>query len=366
MKSLKLAGALGAVLALAALTLPASGQNVDPALAKSWAFMQENMPGVPYDLLASACDEGKVTIYHGTWSAAQQNQKKAFEEAFPCVTVDLFELQAGILRQRFVAESQAGQHTADIIQDSDVGSLDTHAKAGLLAEYKITSDAAFSDGAKHSGVWYPLRRGMVGIAWNTDLVTDEEAAVLKDWSGMFDKRWEGRVGLVGPATGGIVLATWYSWYKGLGPDVFQRIAAVKPRIFPGTVPSAAALASGDIAVLYGASETGLLPLMMDGAPVKWTLPEPAIGPLSGQAISKNAPHPSAARLYHEYAFSEEGYGAWQQLGGAPARTNFKDLREVVSKPWYHFPSKFFDFPPAEVTAANADMTRLFEQYVVPK
>jgi len=356
---------LSALAIVAAVSAPAVAQNVDPALASSWDYMQREMPGVPYELLTAACAERTVVIYQGTWSAAQQNQAQKFKETFPCMNVELFELQAGILRQRFISETQAGQHTADIIQDSDVGSLNLHVGNGYLEEYVISNDDDFSAGAKNSGFWYPLRRGMVGIAWNTDLVTPEEAARLTEWEGMFDPIWKGRGGLVGPTTGGLVLNLWYSLYRGVDEQIFEKIAEVEPRIFPGTVPSAGALASGDIDVLFGASETGLLPLWLAGAPIQWSLPEPGIGPLSGQGISANAPHPNAAKLYQEYAFSEEGYGYWQELGGAPARIGFKDRREVANEAWYVFPEEFFDFPIEEVTAANEEMGKLFEEHVVP-
>ena len=83
---------------------------------------------------------------------------------------------------------------------------------------------------------------------------------------------------------------------------------MRPQVFSGTNPASAALASGDIAVLFNASETGLMPLQSAGAPLRWTFPEPAAGPVTGQAISARAPHPNAAKLYHEYAFTTEGYG----------------------------------------------------------
>src|SRR5258708_13927437 len=119
-KSLRLGGAL--------LTLWLGGaalaQTPEPALSPSWTYMQSAMPGVPYGLLKGACDEGALMIYHGTWSDAQKAQVAQFKARFPCIkSIQLFELNAGPLRQRFVSESRAGLKTADIIQDTDPGTL---------------------------------------------------------------------------------------------------------------------------------------------------------------------------------------------------------------------------------------------------
>ena len=64
--------------------------------------------------------------------------------------------------------------------------------------------------------------------------------------------------------------------------------------------------SGRYFVIFNASETGLLPLLAKGAPIRWSLPEPGIGPMTGQAIParrrirmprsfiRNMPSPSTA------------------------------------------------------------------------
>ena len=145
--------------------------------------------------------------------------------------------------------------------------------------------------------------------------------------------------MVDPAAGGVVYLPWYAWYKLYGEDFIKKVGEVRPQIYSATNPGSAALASGDIAVLFNASETGLMPLQAAGAPLRWAFPEPATGPVTGQAIDARAPHPNAAKLYHEYAFTAEGYGLWQKLGGAPARIGFKDQRPIAAEPWYKYPDE---------------------------
>ena len=352
---LALAGVIGSA--------SAKAQTVAPALAKSWAFMQEAMPGVPSSLLEAACKEGTLTVYHGTWTDAQEAQVKRFKERFPCVDVKMFELIAAQLREKFLSETRANRFIADIVQDSDPGILDNEARDGILMNYAVSNDKAYADAVKHTGFWYPLRLALVGIAWNTDKVSDAEAAKLADWKNIADPVWKGRSGVVDPSGGGVTFLPWYAWDKLYGPNFFQLVGANKPRIFGGINPAASSLASGDIAVLFNASETGLLPLLANGAPIKWSLPEPGVGPVTGQGIPAHAPHPNAAKLYQEYAFTLEGYGEWQRLGGAPARDGYQDRRDVAKESWYKYPKNFFPYDTADVTNANSRIVDAFRKNV---
>src|SRR5258708_12704532 len=100
-KSLRLGGAL--------LTLWLGGaalaQTPEPALAPAWTYMQSAMPGVPYELLKAACQEGALMIYHGTWSDAQKAQVEQFRKRFPCITIQMFQLTPNPLRPPFVSHS---------------------------------------------------------------------------------------------------------------------------------------------------------------------------------------------------------------------------------------------------------------------
>jgi iron(III) transport system substrate-binding protein len=357
------------VMGLAGLLLLTTGANAqnagpsDPKLADSWAFMQQQMPGVPASLLEDACKEGTLMVYYGTWIDAEEAQIKRFQERFPCIVVEKFTADTGQRRERWLAETRAGRHIADIIQDTDPGFLDDQAAKGGLTEYKISNDAAFDVAAKKDGFWYALRVALVGVAWNTDLVTDDEAAKLTTWEGITDPIWAGRAGVVDPSAGGVAYVPWYIWLKKFGPEFLEKIGALKPRIIAAITPASSALASGDIAVLLNASETGLLPLLDKGAPIRWSLPDPGIGPMTGQAIAASAPHLNAAKLFQEYSFAEEGYGIWQKLGGAPARKDFKDQRPVAQEDWYKVPASFIPYDPADAAKSVNEVSDAYHKYV---
>jgi iron(III) transport system substrate-binding protein len=257
--------------------------------------------------------------------------------------VQKFGTTMGEMRERYLSEARVGRQVADIVQDSDPGALDANSEKGLFTPYTISNDAAYAPATKKSGFWYPLRIAINGIAWNTDLVSDEEAKILTSWEGLTDARWKGRGVIVDPSGGGVVYLPLYAWEKMYGPDFLEKIGALRPRVVSGINTAAAALASGDVAIIFNASETGLLPIRQKGAPVRWSIPSPAVGPVTGQAISGKPPHPNAAKLYQEYAFTTEGYSVWYLLGGMPVRTGLKDQRKVASEPWYMYPNEVWAY-----------------------
>lgn len=341
----------------------AQAQDIDPQLKDSWAFMQEQMPGVPYSILVAACKEAEVMIYHGSWPDAEEMQAEGFAKRFPCITVRKQGGGMSDIRERFLAEFRGGQRIADLIQDSNASILDSHAKANYLTKYVISNDDKFDDNAKNSGYWYSMRRGMAGIAWNTDLVSDADAAKLADWKGILDPRWRNVAAVGDISAGGVAYLPFYAWHKLYGDEFIKKLGALNIRNIGGTNNAAAALASGDVQVVFNASETALVPLLEKGAPIKWTLPAPGIGPLTGQAITANAPHPNAAKLYQEYSFTPEGYALFQKLGGVPTMKGVKDARDVASEDWYKVPTQIFDYSDAEATAAVPEIVKLFNDNV---
>ena len=337
---------------------------IDPALQKSWDFMQQSMPGVPYDLLKAACAEKEITLYAGTWPDAERSQINAFNARFPCVQVHLYIAATPERRQRFLSEQQAGRYIADVLQDTDPGTLDNQAKTGILMNYALSNDKSYGATEKNSGFWYPIRLAVLGLAWNTTLVSDSEAKILSDWKGATDPTWKGRAGVADPSTGGASYLPWYVWPKLYGQEFVEKIGALKPHVFTAVNPAASSLASGDIAVFFGADETAMTTLWASGAPIHWSLPEPGIAVPTGQAVAAKAPHPSAAKLYQEFCFTEEGYGAWQKVGGGPpTRIGFKDQRKVASEAWYHFPTAFYSYETSAATKEAPDALAFFHKVV---
>jgi iron(III) transport system substrate-binding protein len=60
-----------------------------------------------------------------------------------------------------------------------------------------------------------------------------------------------------------------------------------------------------------------------GAPAAWLKMEPVIANHNYIGLVKHAPHPAAARLFMEYALSEEGQTVFQKAGYIPANPKIR-------------------------------------------
>lgn len=363
---IRLAGVGGAALVVTACQGGAGQPSATTAASGSAAadplteFLKAQMPGVTPQLVQAAKAEGTVTAYAGTFTDSTTNVIKGFNKRFPGIKVEVFSAGIGELRQRFLAEENAGKHLADTYTETDTGTLNDFVTRGRFMNYKISTADKYAPGVTGPGYWYPLRVAMTGTAWNTTLISDADAKLLAEWKGVIDPRWKGKAGVVDPQGGGVAYLPWYAWAKLYGDSFVQQVAALKPKVFSGTNPASSALASGDIAVYLNASETGLYPLYLQGAPIRWSLPTPGVGPVTGQGISANAPHPNAAKLWQEYTFSLEGYTLWQEFTGIPARIGMSDQRKVASESWYKLPASFFDYDPADATKQADRIVKLFK------
>jgi iron(III) transport system substrate-binding protein len=336
-------GAL-AVLSIAAagiLLVGCSAQATKPtANEPAW---KKVLPGISQKLVDQANKEGTLTLYTGTWSASTDAEIAAFNKLFPNIKVQTYENSSSSVEQKFLAEERAGTYTADVYDDADTDSMTSMVKEKLLAKYKVASDANFAAADKLSGYWYSLRKAMVGIAWNTDLVTDKQAASLT-WKSASSPTWKGKIGLQQTQDGqDCTIACLASYYWGLtyGDSFLKKVAANDPQWYTSATPAAAALAAGDVSIIFNASETSLTPLFDQGAPIKWVLPSPGIGQDTGQAVVAHAPHPAAAELYQAYSFTKQGYTIWQQSTGIPTWIGMANQTAVSKETWYKTPTKYF-------------------------
>jgi len=334
-------------------TSSAASAPADPDLAAGLAFAKEQMPGVDEALLEQAKKEGSLTYYVGTFTQSTDSMLAGFKKLFPYITVRTYSAADSALRQKFTSEEDAGHHSADVITSTDPGQLNKLAAGNYFMNYSISNEAKYPKAQSDPGYWYPLRISSVGIAWNSDDVSAADAQILNSWQGITDPRWKGKAGIIDPAAGGLSLLPIYAWEQLYGDSFLKAVAANAPRIYSSATPAADALASGEISVLFTGNETQLNDLYNKGAPIEWADPDPAIGAVTGQAISANAPHPAAAKLFQEYTFSLEGATLWSKFSGLPVREGLDDQRKVASEPWFKAPTKFFDYDPAEVTKGQA-------------
>ena len=208
----------------------------------------------------------------------------------------------------------------------DLGSNVALRNTDLFAPYKVTTWADIPDVLKDpNGLWVSDYGGYTSIGYDAGSVP--APASVKD---LLKPEYRGKVALNGNPTQaaagfhGVMMAALANGGSAddiaPGVDFFRQLKEAGN--FLPVDPTPATIASGQTPVVIdweylNVAQTDALKGQRDW---KLVVPEGAVvGAFYVQAISKDAPHPAAARLWQEFLYSDEGQNIWLQGFARPVR-----------------------------------------------
>ena len=280
---------IGAVL-LASLVLSAHSIN---ATAAEWP-----------EIVATAGKEGSVSLYTSLLPIQVERVNAAFAKAFPNIQLQVMRNTENILTQRILQEQSVNAKGADVLISTNTDFIDDQMAAGNVVKPTGKNVTAFArtkflyrDMAPVVASYY------VVLAYNTDAAKKPPA----QFSDVVDPSRDFVVGLTAVESGSGA-ALFYDVLRKDLPGYWEKLAKTSYKIYPGSVPLAQAVASGEVTVaLYGVPPA-LTPLIAKGAPIKVVSPSDAraVGGSFAAQILKNAKNPSAAQLLVDWLASPEG------------------------------------------------------------
>ena len=229
-------------------------------------------------------------------------------------------------------KTNKGPQAPDVI---DVGlSFGPSAKAdGLLQPYKVSTWATIPDSQKDAeGYWYGDYYGVLAFEVNKDIVKK----MPTDWADLKSPEYKNAVALAGdPRTANqAIQGVFAAGLAAAGGDVAKAGAEGlkffgdlnKAGNFVPVIGKAAPLAQGatPIVIRWDYNALADRDTLKGNPPVEVIVPK--TGVVAGvyvQAISAFAPHPSAAKLWMEHLYSDEGQLGWLKGYCHPVR--FQDL-----------------------------------------
>ena len=292
-------------LGAAAATLGASAFNIGTASAADVEVLD-----ITPDLIKAAQREGTIVVRYGSPVDEMMLMANAFEKQFGVKV--LADRKVGVLgTQQFVTEERAGKHVLDVNYSADPHGILTLGEEGLYLRFVLKDlDKKLDPTSYLSNVGYCARTSDAVIAYNPDFLPHDRAKELfKTWHGLLDPSLRGKIGMTEPGGGGIPFATYFMFYKRpeYGRDFLVKLAAQKPRLYTGSAPAREDLAAGATSVFIPSFQSAAMIEFMKGDKTAWTYPEVAPSYANGYlCISKNAPHPNAARLFTAWFFTQEG------------------------------------------------------------
>ena len=287
------------------------------------------------EVIEGAKKEGEVVWYGGGSGEINEVHAKNFSKKYPFLQVKKTRIQSQRLLVRFEAESKAGKHIADIVRTTD-WYIDIFKQKGLLMKYESPERKAFINELKdRDGYYTALYKQLHAIAYNTRMVRKQD--LPRSYDGLLDPKWKGQLGLEDAA---------YVWFVNLlkikgesqGIEFMKKLARQNVSLRSGTTLLTNLVVAGEIPLVIDIYAYTVDRAKKSGAPIDFHVVEPAIVHTITGGISKNAPHPNAAKLFMDYLLSEEGQRTYLSESLEPARTGMdpawvpKGIKLYVNNP----------------------------------
>jgi iron(III) transport system substrate-binding protein len=294
--------------------------------------MRQRLPLALAMIAALSCSSDRrtvLTVYSPHGPELLQYFEDGFEKAHPDIDVQWVDMGSQEVLDRVRAEAANPQ--ADVWFGAPAEAFDHAAKENLLQPYIPTwSNAVSVAGRDDQDRWYGTYLTPEVIAYNTDVVTREEAP--KDWDEVLDPRWKGKVLIRDPIASGTMRAIFgaivarsvartgspeqgYEWLRKL--DVNTREYVLNPTILYQKLGR-----QEGVITLWDMPDIATLQQRFQ-IPVDYVIPASGTPLLvDGIAIVKGARHPAEAKEYYEFVSTPEALkAAAEKFLRIPARTD---------------------------------------------
>jgi ABC-type Fe3+ transport system substrate-binding protein len=272
------------------------------------------------DLVARARNERELNVY-GTALVAQFDKfSEPFRRRYPFIKTLYTRTTGEALTTKILQEVSARQLGADVVLINNY----THRifmKKRIITAYAPPAAADFPAGfIDKQGYWVGFYLVPYAITYNTALVAKGTAP--KSFEDLLHPRWKGQISLEREE----YLVT-QSHMQFLGQtkalDYFKRLARQDLILVNGHSKQAVLLTAGEFPIIIYSDIARTEELKRKGAPVEWVRAEPHITVLVSAAITREARHPAAARLFMNYLAAEEGQKEVLSMDKPPALPKFQ-------------------------------------------
>ena len=264
------------------------------------------------NVVEAAKKEGTVTIYSGQGLDQLNDLAARFKRDYG-ITVQVVRAVQSELQPKVDTEHATGRGIADVFVTTDVPIIvDRNAKKFMVAPIGPAFDNPVYNRKVRipEGTYFEVSAAILTFSWNKEMYPKG----IKDYSDVLDPALKGKIGIANVTTLSMVDFNLYLEEK-YGADFLRKLADQQPRLYPGALPMAQAVVSGEVAVAL--STQPLLDEIKKGAPVDWGLsPTGAWGARFYGQILSAAPHPNAAQLLANYMVTQPGQEAVARMAGS--------------------------------------------------
>lgn len=288
-------------------------------------------------LIEAAKKEGEL-VYYTTMTLSQSKKvMDKFQKKFPFIKVELFRTGGGPLLNKILTEARGGRHAWDVLSGRGEMVLPLMENQ-FLASYRSPESKKIGDDlVDKEGYWTAYYVNPYVLGYNTNLVKKEE--VPKTYEQLLDPKWKGKKISVDTEAFGLLSGLIRAWGKEKAVSYFKRLAAQDPVPMRGNTNRVQLTMAGEFPLIVAYAPT-IQRETSKGAPIDWVPLEPVAVQVNPIMFAAKAPHPSAAKLFVDFALSEEGQKMLVGFRRIPVREDvdadpprlFRGYKRIVEHP----------------------------------
>jgi iron(III) transport system substrate-binding protein len=252
-------------------------------------------------LIQGAKQEGGVTVYTSLTVQDTLNLGTAFEKKYGIKPKFWRAGSEGVL-QRIVTEIRAGHYEYDVVETNGPELEALHREKMLQKAWSPYNADLIPEAMTPHGEWVGDRLNMFVQIYNTKLIKKEDFPT--SYQDLLNPKWKGKLGIE---------AADVDWFGTVVKDMgevkglkFFRdlVAANGLSVRKGHTLLAGLTASGEVPLGMTVYNHNADQLKAKGAPVDWSVIQPAIIRSNGLAVSVKPAHPNAAVLFYDFMLSD--------------------------------------------------------------
>jgi iron(III) transport system substrate-binding protein len=265
----------------------------------------------------------KLMVYTSMKETMFGQLQAAFAKKHPEIALDSYIAGAGKIMAKLAAERQSGKIAADIIWTSEIPDFYQMKKQGILEKYVSPEAKGIKSPVKDpDGYFTPARLGTLGLAYNTQKITDAP----KSWQDILDKRFKGGFAIANPALSGTAMVSVAMIVNTLGWDYIEKLKANDTIMGQGSGQVVDDTASGDYKACIGVDYI-VIDKIKKGANLAFVYPKEMLVVPSPVAIFKGTPNLSAAKKFVDFLLSKEAQTIIAESGTLPIRSDIPVLEK---------------------------------------
>ena len=258
-------------------------------------------------LIEAAKKEGKLSWYTSVDLPVAEKIAKAFEAAYPGVSMKVERSGAERIFQRIGQEYQSKIYNCDVVNSSDAAHLIIWKRDSMLASF-LPEDVAKYFPKEHwdpDGMYASWRVTLSPIAYNTSQVKAEEAP--KGFNDLLDAQVDrARSSRRIRATRGTIMTATQQLSRDLGWSYFEKLAKQKVMQVQSAADPPKKVSAGERAVMADGTEYMVNLLQSRGEPIEEVYAVEGTPLVTGpSAVFARAANPNAARLFYAWSMTAE-------------------------------------------------------------